>query len=61
MSHGYVERERDREKKREKRNGWPEKTGAGNSVVPDDQDETWYVQVQPEIRKKMLSCKSLDC
>jgi len=28
------------------------KTGAGNSVVPNDQDEKWCMRVRPEIRKK---------
>lgn len=54
MSHGHIEYEEKNfeRRKKEKHSKGSEKTGASNSMVPDDQGETRCVRVRPEIRKK---------
>ncbi len=44
--------ERGGEKKRYRNTVGSPKTGADNSMVPDDQDETSCARLRPEIRKK---------
>jgi len=54
-SHGYIEREKERERERDRNAMGGPKTGVDNSVIPEDQDETWCVRVRPEIRKCCLA------